>query len=723
MNTLSKIIAILAALTLIISSMPLIALGNDDTNPPVNNEQEIVGQGTDGQGTDGQGTDGQGTDGQGTDGQGTDGQGTDGQGTDGQGTDGQGTDGQGTDGQGTDGQGTEGTDDPEEDDGVKKLTLDVKNGDDIGAAFTALARQARDNADGTIYEITVPAGTYTSTKQLVLWSNTYVYLKGVTIKHVSSESNMMRFGYKGDLDAQPATGYNAFTNIHIIGGTLDGGGLKKAILQIGHANNISFEGVTFQNVYNAHMLEAGGCSDVTISNCTFKDFKGSWDASTNYEAVQFEIVTTINNHFNGYASNDDETPCRRITVKNCTFRNLQRGIGTHTGLVNSYFDNMVFENNKFENITGFAVIATNYRNSKINNNTINNCGSGIIFRTVELAHKNFYPSTKTSNKHDKYTSANSQILNNRINVSTGYAANYNNVAYGIQLAGEKLTAKAGTVPAGDFRCAGVTVQGNAINLNCTGYGIWLYGAVANRIARNSITCNLAKKGKGGTGDGIRLQLSTNNNIDSNSINNTTKSGYDTDLSGITLRDYSSSNVINANKINKAKKDGIHIEKSNSNRLTSNAISTPGRDGIHIESASSVNAASNAISSSKRYGVLLKSVKSSVFNKNNVKSCKSDGFHLEKSTSNKLTSNSVSSAGRDGIQLAQSSDSCTVSSNSVASSKRHGVSLFSKTKKLTVTKNTIKKSKNCGIYAQSKKQIKKDSGNKISKSGKRARSYK
>ena len=585
------------------------------------------------------------------------------------------------------------------DDGITEITMNVKDGEDISEVFRETAKIAKDNPNKRTYKITIPKGTYKASSQLKLWSNTHLYMKGVTIKRTASY-NMLRFGNKSDLDSSPVTGYNGFSNIRIEGGTFDGGGYKDAIIQVGHAKNLSLKNVTFCNVKDAHMVEMGGCSDVNIEGCTFRDFTGTWSAVTNYEALQFEIVTTRGKHFAGYANNNDETPCKNITVKGCTFKNLQRGVGSHTGIINSYFTNMIIENNTFVNITGFAVVATNYSNSKINNNTIKNCGSGIVYNTFLKSNNNFYPSKRKSNAHSSYVNMNTQINGNTIEVKPGYKAEYKNVAFGIQLSGKKLTSASDGIPAGDYRCSGVSVTGNTINLNSTGYGIWLLGSAENTVENNDITCNLAKKGNGGTGDGIRLESSNGNTVNLNTISNITASGYDKGMSGITLGNGSASNTVSNNTVTKAKKDGIHIEKSKSNKLISNTITAAGRDSIHSEGSASLKITSNKIIKAKRNGVSLKGAKGSKIEKNTFTSCKQNGIHLEKSDSVKCNKNKITGSGKNGIAIYSS-------------------------KKAVLTGNTVTKSKQYGIYSSlsKKKAIKKDTGNKVSKSGKRARSWK
>lgn len=592
-------------------------------------------------------------------------------------------------------------------------------GEDISDLFNYESKRARDDTSGKIYRITIVPGTYTAGSQLNLWSNTWVCMEGVTIERTSG-FNLLRFGYVSDLEKKHATGYDGFSNIKIEGGTFDGGGYANAITQIGHSKDVTFSGITFKNVGSAHMIELGGCSDVTIDNCTFRDFTGKWDSTTNYEAVQLEIVTTRGHHFSGYPNNNDETPCKNISVTNCTFKNLQRGVGAHTGIVNSYLQNIIIEDNKFENITGFAIIATNFVNSRINKNIIENCGSGINYSTYLKSNNNFYPSTTKSNSHKEYKDMNTQIKGNTIEVSPGYKAVYSNVAYGVQLTGKKLTSTTNGIPAGDFRCSGVTVADNEITLRSKGYGIWLIGSAENTIDNNTVTCNITKKGYSGNGDPIRIESSYKNTVSNNIFDNITSSGsYDKELTGISVLSSSNSNTISKNTVKGAKKDGIKIESSSSNKVLSNTVVSPKRDGIRITSAKKTKAASNTIKKPANDGILVEKSASSNITGNTITKAR-EGINLKSSKSVKIVSNKVSSSKSDGIKLLKS-NSATINKNKLLTQKRDGIFVDSSSS-LVITGNTIKSSARYGILA-SKKQIKKDKGNKITKSGKRARSWK
>lgn len=547
--------------------------------------------------------------------------------------------------------------------------------DDFAYVFNYYTREARDDYENRLYKIYIPEGIYSADDQLKVYRNVHIIMDNVVIVRNNSY-NMLRLGNKSTYDSANGGagfgGYGIYSNITIEGGTFDGNNESEAIIRMGHASNITLKNVTFKNVTNTHFVEFGAVKDVTVSGCTFTDFKGNFDSKTNYEALQIDALS--HDHFGSFNPANDETPSMNVLIENNTFKNLQRGVGTHTGIVNSYFDNIIIRNNNFENITGYAIMATNYTNSDISNNTMSNVGAGIMMRTVENAHKNFYASKINSNARDKYYYLNNTISNNVINVTTGYKAKYSNVSYGIQLYGEKLNSAAGTVPKGDFRVSGVTVNNNTINLNTLGYGIWVQGAIKNYINENNITVNiLKKKSAGGNGDGIRIVKGTNIQINGNKIVNNTTTGYDSNMNGITANSGSKEIKINNNVIKKARKYAIFLDSTKNNSIQNNTINKAYKDAINLSSTSATV----------------------------------------------IENNTITKANRDGIRLTKST-SITVKNNSISDIKSNGMYITG-SKKISIVSNTIKSCKKYGIYA-TKKQISKDSKNKISKC-KRARSWK
>lgn len=588
--------------------------------------------------------------------------------------------------------------------------------------FNFYTKLARDDSENRLYQINIPEGVYSAVDQLKVYRNIHIIMDNVVIVRNNSY-NMLRLGDKSTYDSandgEGFGGYGIYSNITIEGGTFDGNNESQAIIRMGHASNITLKNVTFKNVTDSHFVEFGAVKDVTVTGCTFIDFKGSFDSKTNYEALQIDALS--HDHFGSFNPTNDETPSKNILIENNTFKNLQRGVGTHTGIVNSYFDNIVIKNNNFENITGYAIMATNYANSDISYNNMNNVGAGIMMRSVENAHKNFYASEINSNVRDKYYFLNNTITNNIINVSGGYQSDYSNVSYGIELYGEYLSEAAGTVPKGDFRISGVWINNNTINLNTLGYGIWVQGAIKNSIKYNNINVNIQKKkSAGGNGDGIRIVYGTNITVKNNKIVNKTTTGYDPNMNGITVNSSSKEIKINQNEIKNSRKYGIFLESSKNNSILNNTVYKTYVDSINLSNSKNNVIQSNIINKVTRDGVRLRKSTANTIKKNTITYAYDDAIDLlDGSTSNKIESNTINIIKDNGIYILKS-NSNSINSNKITNIKKNNGIAISSSKKISIVNNTIKYCKKYGIYS-SKNQISKDSKNKISKC-KKARSW-
>lgn len=469
------------------------------------------------------------------------------------------------------------------------VTLEVKNGADITNELQDALNAARDNKSG-MYTITVPSGSYNVRGPLKMYSNTCLSMKGVTLKRTNNNV-MLRLGLEPE-DGEGYSGYSGFKNIKFVGGTWDGAGKTTTIIRLGHAQSITFENVTLTNVKNNHHMEMAAVKNVTVTGCTFKNFTGTWKSVTNYEALQFDVIHT-DAQFSKY-DNYDDTPCANVTVTKCTFKHVNRGVGTHSAVLGSYFDNMVFTNNTFEDVAGYAIICSNYKNSKINNNKMTNCGSGILFRTMAQNHKMFYTPHNGSIKIQK--NAKSEIKNNVISATVN---GYKNVVFGISLFGENVKKNVADVKKGNYSQEGVTVEGNKITLSCKGYAIWLQGANNNKILSNTITCNIKKKGlnSGGNGDGIRIMSGTGNTVQSNKITNKVRTGAGSEMTGIYL-DTANKTVLKSNTVTGCSKDGISVKKSKNVTIKSNKSTKNVRYGIRVSESSTATASGNKTSGNK-----------------------------------------------------------------------------------------------------------------------------
>ncbi len=565
-------------------------------------------------------------------------------------------------------------------DEVITVRLKAKNGANITEKFNKLSRLVKEESN-TLLKIYLPkGGKYISRGQLKVWSNTEVYFNGATIVHKNNSSTMLRMGNEYEWEeANGGKGYTGYTggqHIKLVGGTMDGGAKGEACVRFGHMKDITLQNMVFTNCKNSHFVELGACSDILIDGCTFSNYKGDLASHSNSEALQFDATVGDGGeryHFGGYPERQDDTPCKNVTVKNCVFKNLQRGMGTHAGSANTYFDNMRFVNNKFTNITGYAIICTAYTNAVIANNTITNCAAGIFFRALEGSHGNFYAAQTHSSKRTKVKDFSSTIKNNKITITRGYKKAYDNTGYAIHLYGEKLKKKDYNVPAGDWRLSNVTVQGNKITMQATGYPIWIEGTMNSLIKKNKITCNLTEQGAGGNGDAIRMDNCISNKIYQNTITNKTKKGgYDSDMSGINLMN-SSDNTVYLNTVKNVKKDGIKLDNCKNNTFTENTVETAGRDIVH-ETASSGNVfKKNVFSGSERDGINTDTCSNESYKNNTFKNIGRRAFNLYGGKGCLIQSNTVKKCGEDAVRL-DCTNGAKVYSNSFSTLKRDGVNM-------------------------------------------------
>ena len=390
-------------------------------------------------------------------------------------------------------------------------------------------------------------GTYAITHQLRVYSNTIIKFNGATLRNESNAA-MIRFGDNVGSSADTRR-YNGVHDVTLENGVFDGDYGNDALMHFSHASNVSIKGMEFKNVYAAHHVEFAACKNVSVTNCTFSGY-ADLGSSRNDEALQMDVL--YKGHFSDGAF--DCTPCANVTITGCTFANVQRGVGTHSNLTGSFHSNITIRNNTFRNIPGYAIIATNYSNSRIQNNVISNCSAGILYRTVGLT---FYRGASAA----ALSRANTIISGNAVEVTN---KKYSTTSYGIQVYGENIKKKTKNGVIGDYRARGVTVSGNTVNLKDSGYGIWVQGSVGISVANNTINSLVPANGDGkGNGDGIRLVQSSSVKITGNKIKHGKKNARSKNACGIVL-DKSKATVV-GNTVQKPLKYGIFA--NNKSKMT------------------------------------------------------------------------------------------------------------------------------------------------------------
>lgn len=421
----------------------------------------------------------------------------------------------------------------------------------IQAAFDEAKNKA---SDKNRYRIYFPKGEYHINTTLNIFSNTELYLdeKTTLVQDAPKGQNIVK---AGDF-SQKHILYNGFRNIKIDGGKWDMQFNGSCAMRFGHCTNLSIRNVNITNILDAHHIEAAAVDTLSITDSTFTSSlrKGS----NSCEAIQLDILHD-SKHFPGFEEFDD-TPNKNVTISGCTFSNLHSGIGTRSAVVSKYFDNVVIENNKFENIQEKAISCFNYKNSKIINNTFTNVNSGICF---EYLPNNFFGAYSqrmyiaNDKSIGKINSKSSTVISgNVMNIKQMAESSYGIYAYGAKV--DASTAKANGIVAGDYTINDLSIDNNTITVeenSSKSYGIYITGVNKSEISSNTLTdYSSAKDGI----NGINICASKKNVIKNNNISGAFNNGI-----SIFNKSFPGSKnlLITSNSISGVKSFGIRVAES------------------------------------------------------------------------------------------------------------------------------------------------------------------
>ena len=421
----------------------------------------------------------------------------------------------------------------------------------IQAAFDEAKNKA---SDKNRYRIYFPKGEYHINTTLNIFSNTELYLdeKTTLVQDAPKGQNIVK---AGDF-SQKHILYNGFRNIKIDGGKWDMQFNGSCAMRFGHCTNLSINNVNITNILDAHHIEAAAVDTLSITDSTFTSSLRR--GSNSCEAIQLDILHD-SKHFPGFEEFDD-TPNKNVTISGCTFSNLHSGIGTRSAVVSKYFDNVVIENNKFENIREKAISCFNYKNSKIINNTFTNVNSGICF---EYLPNNFFGAYSqrmyiaNDKSIGKINSKSSTVISgNVMNIKQMAESSYGIYAYGAKV--DASTAKANGVVAGDYTISDLSIDNNTINVeenSSKSYGIYITGVNKSEISSNTLTdYSSAKDGI----NGINICASQKNVIKNNNISGAFNNG----ISIFNKSFPGSKNLLNtSNSISGVKSFGIRVAES------------------------------------------------------------------------------------------------------------------------------------------------------------------
>lgn len=601
-----------------------------------------------------------------------------------------------------------------------KVTASQISSSNAYSVIQKILNLAANNASASVpYKILIEPGTYTLTRSLRIYSNTYLYMEGVTfIQTKSLSANMIKVGDMSDKQS----GY-FYENITIDGGTTGGfwneNGNSNTAIKVGHASNFTMLNITVENSTDSHLMEVAGVNGLTLRGCTFKD--QTLISQKYYEAVQLDYLIT--GHMSGYTTEDLAN--KNIIVDQCTFQNVPRGVGNHTSILNSYLDNIQITNNTFINNNSCPIQLLSCTNAVISGNTLTQCPRGIVLYAVRGdCRGTFLPSTPANESGiptttpDDYIAPplnqNIVIIGNTISLEGAdpYESSYENV--GIFLGGYNYTLpqtpeSGDTIPAGDYYISGATVSGNVIST--TSVGIVLQNTKNTLIGSGN---QISFSGSNNNCNGILLRSeSTDNIIRENTISSCPGNG-------ISINSSSTVSVISGNLVESPTTCGIYV--SNSAIVTSvfgNTVSAAGYSGIYCALGRIDDIAQNTVLSGNGNGIYINGGVCNTILQNTVQAPLGNGIHMNKATVgsitgnsilscggtaisanicviNKISSNTIRQMGSYGIEL-NAGFTNTVNSNTVKSCTGYSIIVYNNASIKKITQNTVKSGNNIGIY--------------------------
>lgn len=541
---------------------------------------------------------------------------------------------------------------------------------------------ARYNAtDYNRYKIIIPKGTYKLSKNLNIFSNTWLYLEeGAVIKRCFSTGCMLKNGVAGTT----YYGYSSFKNIRLEGGTWDGLCFDEkygynntesfSTIRFAHATNIEMINVAVINNKGGHHLEFGGIDRLTIKGCYFTGYLGTYKEDGSYigkEVIQLDILHSAD-IFRGYEAFDDSA-LENVLIENNIFENVARGIGSHSAVVGRYYDNVIIRNNTFKNLTQQAIIAFNFKNCSIYNNNMENVGMGIDFKYMTNTGANFYMPNDKNEVVKIVDDAKTVIKKNRIITRK---TPYLNTSTGINIFGYNMTSdnvNENSVKIYNYKVKNVVIEDNTIKSQ--DFAIYLNNADKCVINRNKLSFeNSTMKYSV-----INLNGSSDNKITNNVITSSVNGG-------IYITSRSNRNVVNSNKINNIKGAGIRVyDESKANAINKNVINKA-YNGVVLDNKASATIRNNSIHHSLNNGVIIQENAYTIMEYNNVYSNKSHGIVVsDTKSSNKIYKNSFNTNGKNGI-YATNINKTSFISNNFNNNSGHGLGLGEKTKYVVLNGN-------------------------------------
>lgn len=511
---------------------------------------------------------------------------------------------------------------------AQDMGADSSGEKDSTAAIQKALDYAADNASDTVQvKVIIPEGTYLVSSPLYIYSNTWIYMSGATLKNTADRGCIFRNANESGLG-----GYEGNHNIIIEGGCLDGGTYAAAAfcsLRIAHARNVWIKDVDLVNNCNCHHAEFGGVQNLTIEGCQFHEYYGD----KLKEAIQFD---TMNNEvvFGDFPPFDDAV-CDNVVVRNNSFYNLMRGLGSHSATVGLYYTNFYIGHNTFENIYDVAVIMENYRKCTIEDNVFSNVGSGIDFKSITPFEYSGYnpPVYGYDGIYDRINDFSDTVI--RRNTFSTLRSPYRSRSFAVSLFGRY--ASNNYFPEHDYKVGGVEVSENTMTV--TGAAVIVKDGADIGISKNIISSAEDRDDN----DIIEVSYSERINVSGNTVTGSGKSGIV--MNGCT--DCSAKD----NACTACEGSGIYASEDSSGiKLSGNVIDGTGSHGIALYSGAQADIAGNTVTNAGENGIYISNSAGTVSG-NNVSGCTGSGIYLSNSGEINVRDNTVKGCTGCGIYSA------------------------------------------------------------------------
>ena len=570
--------------------------------------------------------------------------------------------------------------------------------DDNYPAFQAAldaANKYQKKHPGSQCKVVIPKGTYRikgeSSHGLIVYSNTWIYAEGATIKRRSDYNwHLMQTNMKGK-------GYNVTRNVKIEGGTWDGQGKEtkntNSVFRFAHASNMAFINCTVQNSFNAHIIELGGVKGFTAQGCTVKKYSQN-DSSLKKEAIQLDIC---NNKTIMPGTATDDALCSDVLIENNTFTDLYRAVGSHSAVVGLYYDNVVIKNNVFSNIKGKAINTYNYTNCIISGNTFTNCCEAIDFRAMSMNKQyngSFYAPANGSTPKAGGLKANLLISKNKITTDT--ASGHEAPDAAIRVFGAKVDSAYYAngklaIPKGNYYVEGVRIENNTISGKAN--GISLGDVRGATLSNNTITgCKRSgvqiADGSKVTISGGKIQKNTRNGVLVEKNSEAYFRGGRIEKNSVNGINVTKSKISVSNKciIAQNKSHGISLtDKSKGCKISSAEIKNNSGNGIAMNKGSVLTMTGGTVSSNKKNGISV-TASNLTAKKITVNNNKENGIGFSSSSKGTVNSSKITKNKKSGITA--NSGNLNISSNTIENNKKYGISLAGSAKASSLTKNTL-----------------------------------